>query len=200
LLSCCSAILLYVLRIVLLISCSCLFFTMAMFYLGNYLNCQVEGFTLSVNMETKGNKRVERRELPLYKDACSFEGYEPSSLMAETAKLRNLITKRGTLEILIPLCCSTNPVRHKKFRETLKGISSKTLAYRLQELEKGGILERHSYNEIPPRVEYRLTTKGQELVESVIALLQWMRKWSNVSTAATTITTRYHPSSSSARD
>ena len=47
--------------------------------------------------------------------------------MAETAKLRNLITKRGTLEILIPLCCSTEPVRYKKFRETMKGISSKTL-------------------------------------------------------------------------
>jgi DNA-binding HxlR family transcriptional regulator len=33
------------------------------------------------------------------------------------------------------------------------------------------------YNEIPPRVEYRLTKKGQELVESVIGILQWMRKW-----------------------
>ena len=98
--------------------------------------------------------------------------------MAETAKLRNLITKRGTLEILIPLCCSTEPVRYKKFRETMKGISSKTLSYRLHELEKGGVLERRSYNEIPPRVEYNLTTKGQELVESAIALLQWMRKWS----------------------
>ena len=54
----------------------------------------------------------------------------------------------------------------------MKGISSKTLAYRLQELEKVGILERRSYNEIPPRVEYNLTTKGQELVESVIDLLQ----------------------------
>jgi DNA-binding HxlR family transcriptional regulator len=43
-------------------------------------------------------------------------------------------------------------------------------------------LERHSYNEIPPRVEYRLTPKGQELVESVIDLLQWMRKWSAVTT------------------
>jgi DNA-binding HxlR family transcriptional regulator len=162
---------------------------MAKFYLGNYLSCQVEASTLSVNMETKSNN-AKRRELPLYKDGCSFEGYDPSSLMAETAKLRNLITKRGTLEILIPLCCSTNPVRHKKFRETLKGISSKTLAYRLQELEQGGILERHSYNEIPPRVEYRLTPKGQELVESVIALLQWMRKWSNV---AATTTTRHQP-------
>jgi DNA-binding HxlR family transcriptional regulator len=134
--------------------------------------------TVSVKMETKTNNRIKRRELPLYKDACNFEGYNPSSLMAETAKLRNLITKRGTLEILIPLCCSTEPVRHKKFRETMKGISSKTLAYRLHELEKDGVLERRSYNEIRPRVEYNLTTKGQELVESVIALLQWMRKWS----------------------
>jgi DNA-binding HxlR family transcriptional regulator len=61
----------------------------------------------------------------------------------------------------------------------MKGISSKTVAYRLKELEKGGILERRSYNEIPPRVEYNLTAKGQELVESVIDLLQWMRKWSS---------------------
>lgn len=138
-------------------------------------------------METKRKKKnhynknshVIRRELPIYKESsCNFEGYNPSSLMTETAKLRNLITKRGTLEILIPLCCTTYPVRYKKFRETLQGISSKTLAYRLQELEKGGILERHSYNEIPPRVEYNLTPKGQELVESIIDLLQWMRKWS----------------------
>jgi DNA-binding HxlR family transcriptional regulator len=110
---------------------------------------------------------------------CSFEGYNPQSLMSETSKLRNLITKRGTMEILIPLCCSTESVRYKQFRKTLKGISSKTLASRLKELEKGGILERHAFNEIPPRVEYRLTRKGQELVEAVIDLLQWMRKWSN---------------------
>jgi DNA-binding HxlR family transcriptional regulator len=98
----------------------------------------------------------ESLKLPLYKeeDWGFFEGYDPYSLMYETAKLRNLITKREILEILIPLCCSTRPVRYKKFRKTLKGFSSKTLAYRLRELEKGGILERRAYNEIPPRVEY----------------------------------------------
>ncbi|MEO9295608.1 MAG: helix-turn-helix domain-containing protein [Nitrososphaera sp.] len=101
--------------------------------------------------------------------------------MSETAKLRNLITKRGTLEILIPLCCTTHPVRYKQFRQALKGVSSKTLAQRLKELEKAGVLERQSYNEIPPRVEYRLTAKGQELVGSIINLLQWMRKWSQSS-------------------
>ena len=60
----------------------------------------------------------------------------------------------------------------------MKGISSKTLARRHMELEKMGILERQAYNEIPPRVEYKLTNKGQELVESIINLIQWMIKWS----------------------
>ena len=125
--------------------------------------------------ETKG-QRVNR--LPMYRNECSFEGYNAAILMKETAKIRKLITKRGTIEMLIPLCCSTDPVRHREFRKLLRGFSSKTLARRLKELEKGGILERQAYNEIPPRVEYRLTSKGQELVESIITLLQWMRKWS----------------------
>jgi len=132
-------------------------------------------------METnaRGGKR-KSIELPTIQNkfGCAFDGYDAASLMTDTAKLRKLITKRGTLEILIPLCCTTNPVRYMKFRQTLKGFSSKTLAMRLKELERGSILERQAYREIPPRVEYRLTTKGQELVESVVSLLQWMRKWS----------------------
>ena len=130
-------------------------------------------------METIVKKKI--KELPVLQENanCSFEGYDALLLMSETAKLRNLITKRGTLEILIPLCCTTNPVRHKQFRRALKGFSTRTLSIRLKELEKGGILERHRYNEIPPRVEYTLTAKGQELVESVVSLVQWMRKWSN---------------------
>ena len=124
-------------------------------------------------METKTRSR-----LPVVNETCGFEGYNPLTLMSETSRLRSLVTKRGTMEILIPLCCTTNPVRHKQFRKALKGVSSKTLAARLRELEKAGILERHSYNEIPPRVEYKLTQKGQELVESIINLLNWMKKWS----------------------
>jgi DNA-binding HxlR family transcriptional regulator len=142
-------------------------------------------------METNGKvvgarSRIKSiTELPIVENStnqsCDFNGYDADILMKETAKLRRLITKRGTLEILIPLCCTTNPVRYIKFRNTMKGFSSKTLAARLKELQRSGILERQAYNEIPPRVEYRLTNKGQELVESVINLLQWMRKWSTKS-------------------
>jgi DNA-binding HxlR family transcriptional regulator len=144
-------------------------------YYGNYLSYQEDLLTLCVKLETK---RQQVNRLRIYNDGCNFEGYDPADLMSETARLRKLITKRGTLEMLIPLCCTTEPVRHKQFGGLLKGFSSKTLARRLKELEKGDIVERQAYNEIPPRVEYRLTTKGQELVESVIKILQWMRKWS----------------------
>jgi DNA-binding HxlR family transcriptional regulator len=128
------------------------------------------------NMETI---RESRRET-VSDDKCEFEGYDILLLMSETEKMRKLITKRGTLEIIMPLCCSTNPVRYKTFRQIMKGFSTRTLSNRLNELEKNGIVERRSYNEIPPRVEYRLTTKGVELVESVADLLRWMRKWADV--------------------
>jgi DNA-binding HxlR family transcriptional regulator len=125
-------------------------------------------------------QKKEFSELPLIQENenCNFQGYDVENLMKETSQLRKLITKRGTLEILIPLCCSNDSVRYLKFRNSMKGFSSKTLAIRLKELERNGILSRKAYNEVPPRVEYKLTSKGQELTESIISLLQWMKKWS----------------------
>jgi DNA-binding HxlR family transcriptional regulator len=123
-------------------------------------------------METKGKK------LAVIQNKCEFAGYDASQLLKETSRIRDLITKRATLEILFPLCCTTEPVRHKQFKESLKGISSKTLSTRLSELVSEGILKRQTFAEVPPRVEYRLTPKGQELIESITDLLEWMRRWS----------------------
>lgn len=132
-------------------------------------------------LKKEENISNKKTRLPILEvnNACNFYGYDIENLMKETSTLREIVTKRGTLEILIPLCCSTDPVRYITFRKSMKGFSSKTLTVRLRELEKNGILERKYFNEIPPRVEYRLTPKGQELTESIINLLQWMRKWSS---------------------
>jgi hypothetical protein len=60
-------------------------------------------------METKVKSKksmvskVVGKSLPIFEESCSFEGYDADTLMDETEKLRELITKRGTLEILIPL-------------------------------------------------------------------------------------------------
>jgi DNA-binding HxlR family transcriptional regulator len=82
------------------------------------------------------------------KKTSNFQGYDIDNLMEYTSQLRKLITKRGTLEILIPLCCTTNPVRYLTFRKSMKEFSSKTLAIRLKGLEKSGILNRQAHNEI----------------------------------------------------
>jgi hypothetical protein len=43
-------------------------------------------------METK---RSEANQLPMYNNGCNFKGFDPATLMLETAKLRKLITKGG---------------------------------------------------------------------------------------------------------
>jgi DNA-binding HxlR family transcriptional regulator len=99
-------------------------------------------------------------------------------VLGHTRTLRSLFSSRGTLEIMMTLCCKTKGVRFTELHRMINEISTKTLATRLKELEKNGIVTRHSFNEIPPRVEYRLTGKGQELVGAILALTRWMTKWS----------------------
>jgi hypothetical protein len=62
-------------------------------------------------VETIRERRGEEgKELPPFskeEEKCEFEDYYALLLMSETAKMRKLITKRGIVEILILLCCST---------------------------------------------------------------------------------------------
>jgi DNA-binding HxlR family transcriptional regulator len=85
-----------------------------------------------------------------------------------------MLSSRGTMEILCTFCCSHKKVRFNELSKLFKHVSTKTLASRLRELEKEGILTRTAYNEIPPRVEYSMTQKGQSLVEAVLPLIRWI--------------------------
>ncbi len=85
-----------------------------------------------------------------------------------------LLSNRGTMEILCTFCCSQKKVRFTELAKLFNHISTKTLASRLRELEKEKILTRTAYNEIPPRVEYSMTPKGQSLVEALLPLIQWI--------------------------
>jgi DNA-binding HxlR family transcriptional regulator len=53
------------------------------------------------------------------------------------------------------------------------GIARNVLNTRLHRLVDQGVLERHPYQEHPPRHEYRLTDKGLDLWPTVVALMQW---------------------------
>jgi DNA-binding HxlR family transcriptional regulator len=65
---------------------------------------------------------------------------------------------------------SEGPRRFSQLEHSCSGISPRTLAERLRVLETEGIVERHSYPESPPRVEYELTEKGVALLPIIDAM------------------------------
>lgn len=67
-------------------------------------------------------------------------------------------------------------LRYSELRKELANVTDAVLAATLKELISDEIIDRQSYDEIPPRVEYRLTEKGK----SVVPILQSICKWSGV--------------------
>ena len=67
-------------------------------------------------------------------------------------------------------------VRFTDLNRELRGVSPSTLAWILKQLEQTGVIERKSFAEIPPRVEYSLTSNGKELRKAIIPLLLWAAK------------------------
>ncbi|MGY4919478.1 winged helix-turn-helix transcriptional regulator [Streptomyces sp. 900116325] len=69
----------------------------------------------------------------------------------------------------------TGPHRRRELRAVIGGISDKVLTDTLHRLLASGLVDRHAHAEAPPRVEYRLTSLGQSLVEGpMMALGRWV--------------------------
>ena len=72
---------------------------------------------------------------------------------------------------------SEGPRRFSQLEHSCSGISPRTLAERLRALEQEGIVERRSYPESPPRVEYELTDKGQALLPIIDEMRRFGHDW-----------------------
>ena len=67
--------------------------------------------------------------------------------------------------------------RFCELERSLQGISPRTLSLRLRALEEEGVVERRTFPEVPPRVEYALTEKGRALVPLVEDMRRYGREW-----------------------
>ena len=70
--------------------------------------------------------------------------------------------------------------RFCELERSLTGISPRTLSLRLRSLEDEGIVERQTYPEVPPRVEYALTPKGQALLPIIEDMRSYGTAWLRV--------------------
>ena len=74
--------------------------------------------------------------------------------------------------------------RFCELERSLTGISPRTLSLRLRALEEEGIVERHTFPEVPPRVEYALTDKGHALLPIIEDMRAWGSRWLDAVCAA----------------
>lgn len=63
-----------------------------------------------------------------------------------------------------------------ELKKYIKSISHKSLSTDLKELEADGLINRHSYGTVPPKVEYSLTEKGNSLIAILDELCVWGAK------------------------
>jgi DNA-binding HxlR family transcriptional regulator len=104
------------------------------------------------------------------------------------------VKQEVALEDLCPVCATADLVcakwtilvirdlaggcsRFCELERSLAGISPRTLSLRLRALEEAGIVDRRTYPEVPPRVEYELTEKGSALLPLIDDMRQYGREW-----------------------
>ena len=66
--------------------------------------------------------------------------------------------------------------RFSDLKRSIPGISQRMLTATVRNLERDGMLTRHVYPEVPPRVEYELTSLGRGLMDPVRGLVTWLQK------------------------
>ena len=88
----------------------------------------------------------------------------------------NEITRTWTFPT-IHMLGQIEPTRFNELKRHIKGISATSLAERLAQLEKFGVVQRKVYAEEKPRIEYSLTVKGHEVYRILCELAGWSKRW-----------------------
>jgi DNA-binding HxlR family transcriptional regulator len=107
---------------------------------------------------------AERRMMDVHDGSC-----------CAVAATSDLIGSKWTALIVHDL--SEGARRFTQLEHACHGISPRTLSERLHMLEQEGIVARRSYPESPPRVEYALTDKGEDLLPIIEAMSRFGHSW-----------------------
>jgi DNA-binding HxlR family transcriptional regulator len=99
----------------------------------------------------------------------------PYDQWAPDARALDLVGDKWTLLIVRDL--AAGPRRFVELQRVLPGISTEQLRSRLNRMVADGLLTRQRYREVPPRVDYELTERAQELMPIIGELARWGYSW-----------------------
>lgn len=93
---------------------------------------------------------------------------------ADERAIRGVLDRVGDKWSLLVIATLRNGrLRFSELQRHIPGISQRMLTLTLRQLERDGLIERTVHAEVPPRVEYELTSMGATLIGASIALVQW---------------------------
>lgn len=99
------------------------------------------------------------------RDAC----LGPDGSVAHVTRVFRMLSGRWKLPILFRLFAEPS-LRSSQLLRDIPGISQKMLTQHLRALEEDGLIEREDFGEQPPRVEYRLTAQGRDLMPVLMSV------------------------------
>ena len=101
-----------------------------------------------------------------------LESGESTDCMCTATGLVQIIGRKYSMRLLTVIGEREN-IRFNDLQATMDDMSSSTLTIRLAELESALLIERKTYHESPPRVEYNLTKEGRKLRQSLFSFSKY---------------------------
>jgi DNA-binding HxlR family transcriptional regulator len=98
-----------------------------------------------------------------------------SNAQCPVCRTADIVCGKWTLLVIRDLAAGRS--RFCELERSLEGISPRTLSLRLRALEEEGIVIRRTFPEVPPRVEYALTEKGQALAPLIDDMRRYGTRW-----------------------
>ncbi|MDW8845052.1 helix-turn-helix domain-containing protein [Erwinia sp. MMLR14_017] len=104
-----------------------------------------------------------------------FKPCAPNSVLAR-------LGDKWTILVMSHLAVSKNhTLRFSELKSGIEGITQRMLTITLRNLERDGLLLRHYFPEVPPRVEYELTEMGASMLPALEGFTSWIRNnWSQI--------------------
>lgn len=98
-----------------------------------------------------------------------------SNAQCPVCRTADVVCGKWTLLVIRDLADGAS--RFCELERSLEGISPRTLSLRLRALEEEGVVARNTFPEVPPRVEYALTEKGEALVPLIEDMRRYGARW-----------------------
>jgi DNA-binding HxlR family transcriptional regulator len=97
---------------------------------------------------------------------------ESNALFCPLQEVADALERKWSFQIIYEIG-NHKKIRFSDLQEELMQISPKTLSDTLKKLENGNIINKKSFNQIPPKVEYSLSEDGLSLYPIIVSLLKW---------------------------